>query len=342
MTGGGGGGGAGLRADGLSIILHGLHDRLRHLLPVCGHRDGSRVDHVRLKAAFDEHARDRDVADDHETRALDPAIPHARPHHHRGVHGRGERHVFRVVLMAGARREVGDRRPVRGHRRHAARGERVRFEASPSAARIEMHRNEKRVLLRVRDLHAVVERDECVVRAREHDFVSVLRQQQPRTRDDIQCESLFVSVRRNRTAIVSAVSGIEHDGVDLLRVLDFSGAHHWLDQLRQIHARHAEVAIALDHRVAEDELQIVDEEFLRVRAPAQRTHPAFELKLARSHLNLPERVELRDVLDADVIATPDLVERPVTLLRTGRFGSGSGGEKERCQQEKNPAHGRRK
>src|SRR5205823_1350094 len=115
-------------------------------------RDFAAVVSAGEEAAFDQSAGNLDVANDDETRAFYSTIVKLRMANQRRVRGAGERHVFGVARIAGAKLQVGDARPVGHHRRHAARRERVSLDAGRSrSAAVEMDRDENGVAESIRD-----------------------------------------------------------------------------------------------------------------------------------------------------------------------------------------------
>ncbi len=85
--------------DRAAIIERRLDDARRHLLAILGQRNQPRIRRIGKKAAFDQHAGNRQVANDDEARALDPAIRQMRADDQRGMRGGGERHVFGIAAL---------------------------------------------------------------------------------------------------------------------------------------------------------------------------------------------------------------------------------------------------
>ena len=291
------------------------------------------------EAAFDEHAGDRDVADDDEARALDAPVIQLRVADHRRVRGAGERHVFRIADVAGAEMEVGDARPVGHHRRHAARREGVNFEAAGSgAAGVEVDADKDGVVELVGEFRAVIERNEPVVDARHVNFEAVLLQDLPRTARDIERVFLLPAPLPDRAGVVAPVAGIKDDGVDFLRVADAVGTYHRLDEFRQIHARNHQLPVVLGEGVAENELEVVDVKFRRAARTAQRALAAAEDRVVVVHAaHRTEAVEFGDIVERHVIAALVLEEHPVACA--GR-DENRGSRKKRKQTGAKGAHGR--
>ena len=323
-------------ADGAAVVLHGLEDRLREELAVAGGGDQFCVVGICLEAALDQNAGDRNVADDDETRALQPAVEHARLHDERGVCGGRKRDVFRVARVAAAVVEVRDGRAVGHHRGDAARRERVGFDARAVAAGIEMDGDENPAFVLVRDASPILERDEGVVAAREHDFQARGLEQRLRTHHHVERKRPFRAVDAHRAGVVPAVAGIEDDGVNRFRILNPARTHDGLDELHEIETRDAHLPVALNGRVAEDELEIVDEKIRRAGRRANVAHAGARARLAVAPLHRTEAVKLGDVVHREVVAPVRLHHDPV--LRTGcRAGARQSCEHD-CEQDQESVH----
>ncbi len=161
----------------------------------------------------------------------------------------------------------------------------------------------------------LLERDRLVRRARHFHLEPGAEQLFTRSQRDIEREGLLVSPRAGSSAILAAMAGIEHHGVDLLRAPDFVRSQDGLDDLGNVDHRDEIRVLPREEREIAEKAHAVDEKFAR---PALRANaaPLVPQRNGSADLReLREAIELRDIRKAHVIAPFGLDHFPVLSQR---------------------------
>ena len=198
-----------------------------------------------------------------------------------------------VVSITKTSIAIGDPRTVGHHGRNPSWSESVGFQTSPQSAAIEVHRNEKSMVLEVGNPSAFAQRNKSVVGPSQHDFQSSLQKQKTRASYHIKGELGLATIGAHGTSVVTTVPSIEDDGVDLLRPLNFTWSQDGLNHLGQIHSGDHEFSINFSDGITQIKFQSVDVKLHTSSRTAQASVPADHRKCIIGPIDESQIVKLR-------------------------------------------------
>ena len=107
------------------------------------------------------------------------------------------------------------------------------------------------------------------------------------------------------------MTGIEDDGLDLLRIMNSAGTQNWLDDLADIHDRDQVLVAAAQKRKVRKKTNTVDRKLTRSRLGTDDAALAPERNSPADALVFRKLIELRDVRESHIRAIPLPDDRPV-------------------------------
>ena len=170
-------------------------------------------------------------------------------------------------------------------------------------------------LILVRDPHPIVERNKCIRGAGHRHLVTRLLKKQAGAPDHVQGKIFLPAILAVGAVVVAAVASIQNDRIHLFRALDPLRPQHRLDHFCQIHARNEHGASRLDDRVAEIELQPIDEELHGPFRPAQASHPCADEEILPHASHFPQPVKLRQIIESHMVPPAVFYHRPIRGAR---------------------------
>src|SRR5207245_6265018 len=142
---------------------------------------------------------------------------------------------------------------------------------------------------------------------------------------------LFAPITPGRALVIAAVTRIQHNGLDPVKVRDSLRTELRLKRFRQVHARDEKFSLVFDDGEAKPIARAIDHNFAAIERELERSVYVLETNYPAAQRDAGrETVKLCDVIDAQIIMTADFDDLPIIR---GKHRSGSQSNRNGKQRE---------
>lgn len=264
---------------------------------------------VGKEAAFEKDGRVLDVGDDGVAGPADASVATGGVFDDGGVDGGGKGDVGGVVIVTGLFAKVGGFEPasVVGDA-FGGEGEGLDTVGTTAATGVKVEGDEDGVGVLVGEVDALLKGEIFVGAASEADFEAALAELGGELFSEAEGVVLFasVAVRAGGAGVVSAVTGVDDDGVDAGGgATDVVGPHHGVEKLDEVDAVHEVAAAGALDGEGENEFDLIHPNVLLSDEEFDADVALFEDELGAGGAHGGEAIELLDAANGDVVFLAD-------------------------------------
>lgn len=179
-----------------------------------------------------------------------------------------------------------------------------------------MHADEDRIFLLVRDCDSLTKGEKDVIPTGEQSFEPARLKSLFETERHVEGVVLFPPERANRSRVMSTVSGIDHNSIEIDGLFDVTGTKNRIDEFGEVNRGKHCFPSVVDDGKTKIELHIVHIDRLRTDLPGHDEIRMLENPIVAFLREALKPVELGDVFVGDVFSTSELVDLPVTGLQS--------------------------